>query len=189
MIGIRVAVGMRGMRYPLLGLFLSLAATAATLERLSLDEMTQKSTAIVRAKALSSSTSFVGSTIYTKTRFQVLERWKGPEAATVEVSEPGGTVGPVSQNYSGVPRFVPGQEVVLFLWTGPSGRTQVIGLSQGVFQVERSATGEEQAIREASGETMLAPGTGELVRDETLRVPLKSLETRVKSAIRGGDRR
>ena len=173
------------MRFVVTTLALSLTVAGATLERLSLDEMTQKSTAIVRAKAVSSVTSFVGSTIYTKTQFQVLERWKGPEAATVEVSEPGGTVGTRNQNYSGVPRFVNGQEVVLFLWTGPSGRTQVIGLTQGVFQVERSGSAEEEAVREPSGEAMLAPGTGEMVRDEVLKLPLKSLQTRVKSALRG----
>ena len=56
---------------------ISVAGYGATLERLSLEEMTARSTAIVRARAVSSSASFVGSTIYTQTRFQVLERWKG----------------------------------------------------------------------------------------------------------------
>ena len=164
-------------------LVLGVAAYGATLERLSLEEMTARSTAIVRARAVSNSTAFIGSTIYTRTRFQVLERWKGPEGAQVEVSEPGGTVGGSTQSYSGVPRFTPGQELVLFLWTGPSGRTQVIGLSQGVFQVEKSSAGEVEVSREPSGEAVVAPGTGELVRDEAIRMPLWHLVTRMRSTL------
>ncbi len=166
-------------------LCLCLTATAATLERLSLDDMTARSTAIVRARVVSSSGSLTGSTIYTRTRLQVLERWKGPEGAEVEVTEPGGTAGAVTQSYSGVPRFTAGQEMVLFLWTGPSGRTQVIGLSQGVFQVTSNAvTGEPEVRREASGEIMLAPGTGQQVRDERIVMPLPSLAARVRSTLR-----
>ncbi len=167
------------MRRTLYGLLVCLSAFGATLERLSLDEMTQRSTAIVRARATSNSTAFIGSTIYTRTRFQVLERWKGPEAAEVEVVEPGGTVGQMTQTYTGVPRFSPGQEVVLFLWTGPSGRTQVIGLSQGVFEVERSAAGEITVTRQPSGEIVLAPGSGEPVREEVHIMPLRTLVSRI----------
>ena len=162
---------------------IGLGASAATLEHLSLDEMAQRSTAIVRARAISSSTSLIGSTIYTHTRFQVLERWKGLEGAQVEVVEPGGTVGQLTQTYSGVPRFTPGQELVMFLWTGPSGRTQVIGLSQGVFGVAKSAAGEDEVSREASGDVVLAPVTGEQIRDEALRMPLRTLLSRIRAAM------
>lgn len=167
-------------------LVLSVAAAGATLEKLSVEEMTAKSTAIVRAKAISSTAGYTGSSIYTRTRFQVLERWKGPEASEVVVSEPGGTVDGVTQKYGGVPRFTPGQEVVLFLWTGPSGRTQVIGLSQGVFQVQKSAAGEDEVRREPSGETMLSPGTWEPVRDEGIRMPLRHLVLQVRGFLERG---
>jgi len=165
-----------------------LSAWGATLERLSLDEMTARSTAIVRARAQASSGVLIGSTIYTRTRFQVLERWKGAEAAEVDVFQPGGTTGGVTQSYIGVPRFSAGQEVVLFLWTGPSGRTQVIGLSQGVFQVERNRSEEAQAVREPSSEVMLAPGTGERLVDQSIRMPLGRLGARLR-AVTERDRR
>ena len=156
----------------------------ATLERLSLNDMTNRSTAIVRARAVSSSPVLIGSTIYTKTRFQVLERWKGPEGATVDVTEPGGASGQMSQNFPGVPRFSPGQELLLFLWTGPSGRTQVIGLSQGVFEVTRSAaTGEVEVSRQPSGERMVAPGTGAPVEEEAITMPLPKMVWRIQQAM------
>jgi hypothetical protein len=169
-------------------LSVTLGVFGATLERLSLDEMTEKSTAIVRARPVSSSTTLIGSTIYTKTRFQVLERWKGPQSDTVEVVEPGGMIGGTAQRYSGVPAFTPGREVVLFLWTGPSGRTQVIGLSQGVLQVERSGAGEVEVRREATQEVLLSPATGLPVRDEAIRMPLRQLVSRMRGVLEGGRR-
>lgn len=172
------------MRRSVLAFALCLTASGATLERLSLDEMALRSTAIVRARAISNSTSYVGSTIYTKTRFEVLERYKGPEGSQVEVMEPGGTVGQMRQTYSGVPRFTPGQEMVLFLWTGPSGRTQVIGLSQGVFEVSKaSSSAETEVTRQPSGETMLAPGSGGSVEEQTFQMPLRRLVGRIQTVL------
>ena len=158
-------------------------ASGATLERLSLEEMAAKSSSIVRARALSDGAVLVGSTIYTQTRFQVLERWKGPEGAEVDVSQPGGRVGQISQSYSGVPRFQAGQELVLFLWTGPSGRTQVIGLSQGVFEVERSANGEVEVVRQPVREVLLEPGSGAPMVDEGIRTPLARLVSSIRGAL------
>ena len=159
-------------------------ASGATLERLSLEDMAARSTAIVRGKALSTSAVQIGSTIYTRTLFQVLERWKGPEAAEIEVMEPGGTIAPITQSYSGVPRFTPSAEMVLFLWTGPSGRTQVIGLSQGVFELSRSSSSPEvEVIRRPSGEIVLSPGAGAPVVDEELRLPLRKLVAIIRGAI------
>jgi hypothetical protein len=176
-------------RLLILGLCLGALAAGATLERLTLEEMAARSTAIIRGRALSSSAAFVGSTIYTRTRFQVLERWKGPEASEVEVYAPGGTVGPLTQRYSGVPRFQSGQELVLFLWTGRSGRTQVIGFTQGVFEVSRSSSGEAEVIRAPSGETLISPDTGAPVADEPVVMPLRQLVARIRmAAARSGQR-
>lgn len=164
-------------------------ALGATLEKLSLEDMTARSTAIVRARAGASSGVLIGSSIYTKTHFQVLEHFKGPDAPDVDVFEPGGTVGQLSQIYPGVPRFAHGQELLLFLWTGPSGRTQVIGLSQGIFEVSRNAaTGDEQVSRAPSGELMLAPGTGAPVEDQAISMPLRHMRSRIRGSIERSNR-
>src|SRR5713226_4778804 len=178
---------MRLIRYTLLLSLAACVAPAATLERLSLEEMTARSTAIVRARAVSNSVVQVGSNIYTKTRFEVLERWRGPEGDMVDVMEPGGTLwspaGQITQSFPGVPRFTPGQEMVLFLWTGRSGRTQVIGLTQGAFEVARNAaTGEMEAMRNPSGELMLEPGSGK-PEDHLLSISLRRLERHVRSTL------
>lgn len=157
-------------------------AWPATLEKLTLDDMTARSTVVVRGRAVSSSARFIGSTIYTETRFQVLETWKGTNAAEIVVAEPGGTVGAATQNYSGVPRFTPGEEAVLFLWTGPSGRTQVMGLTQGIFQVNRSGAAA-MVSQEPSSSVVLAPGTGAPVQQQETSMTLSTLASRVRAVV------
>jgi hypothetical protein len=185
-VGLKIALNRTEMSRTALLLVLSLsgcALQAATLEKLTLDEMVARSTAIVRARAVTASALWIGPTIYTRTHFQVLETWKGPNAAAVDVTEPGGSIGSAAQEYSGVPHFTPGQEFVLFLWTGPSGRTQVIGLSQGIFSVERPSGGAATVRRKPSGGLMLAPGAGAPVTDEEVVMPLSSLAAHVHAAL------
>jgi hypothetical protein len=151
----------------------------ATLERLSFDDMVEKSTAIVRGRIGRTSSAFRGGLIYTHYQVEILERWKGPHRAAVEVMVPGGTVGSVHQSYSGAPQLERGQEYVLFLWTGKSGTTQVIGFTQGLFQLSKAAGEDWVAHRPAAAETMLEPGTGRVVRDEPVRMRLQELSSRI----------
>lgn len=169
----------------ILGLTLAgVTAGATTLEKLSLDDMVQKSTAIVRARATGSSSILRGSMIYTVYRLQVAEVLKGsmpPGAAEVHV--PGGTYGRYRQSIAGSPVLEPGVDYVLFLWTSPRGLVQVIGLSQGVFEVKQGASGEPVLVRgridaefvDAAGraavDTGMSVSLGSL-RESIRRVPL-----------------
>jgi len=167
-----------GMR--LLFLLVALAPLhAATLERLSLEELIQKSTEIVRGRMASSRTALRGPVIYTFVQVQVLDRWKGPAADRVEVAIPGGIYGRLQQSFSGAPGLEPGVDYVLFLWTGRNGITQLIGLSQGVFQVRRRADGVLLVERAASGELMLDGRTGLPVQDTPISMPLEELRKQV----------
>ena len=58
-------------------LFVASIAQAVTLQILTLDEMTQKSTSVVYAKVLDSYGALHGSMIYTHYHVQVMENWKG----------------------------------------------------------------------------------------------------------------
>src|SRR5580698_1807744 len=110
------------------------SAGAATLQQLSLDQITQSATAIVRARVTGSSASFTGSTIYTHYKLQVSEVWKGSGAT--EVVLPGGVAGGYRQSFPGVPVLNTGAEYVLFLWrSGSTGITHLVGLTQGLFNV------------------------------------------------------
>lgn len=162
----------------------AICVPAATLERLSLDEMIEKSTAIVRGKIVSSRAAFHGPVIYTHFSVQVVERWKGAETAQVDIVVPGGTAKGLHQTFAGTPRLLPGSEYVLFLWTGKSGLTHVIGLSQGVFSLNSDGKGGMLATRSASSEAMLDRRTGQVVSDEAIRLRVGDLRARVSAAVR-----
>ena len=83
------------MRVVAISVFLAsvtIPAGATTLQRLTLDEMAQKSTAIVRAKVTGSSEIIRGGEIFTTYKFDVLQTLKsGPGVR--EVAVPGGVAG------------------------------------------------------------------------------------------------
>ncbi|MCX6593329.1 MAG: hypothetical protein NTZ56_17580 [Acidobacteria bacterium] len=160
----------------------SLHANATTLQRLSVAEMTDQATAIVRAKVHSCAAAFRGSLIYTTCTLSVIERWKGAPANTVAISIPGGTVGTQRQTFSGTPTLNPGDEQIFFLWTGRSGITQVMGLSQGVLTLEKTANGQVYATRTPTSERML-DHTGRPVADEGVDVLLEDFKSSVLSRI------
>lgn len=182
---------MRLVNFPLrflLVLFPLVPLSAATLERLSLEEMIQKSTEIVRGRILSSRTALRGPVVYTFVQVQVEDRWKGPPAARVEVAVPGGDYGHLQQSFSGAPVLEPGGEYLLFLWTGRSGVTQVIGLSQGVFEVKRAPDGSMIVERPASREVVLEAGTGRRIQDLAVSMPLEEVRSRVRQVLAGSNR-
>lgn len=176
---------LRGLTFGAAVLLIATLLPAATLEQLGLDEMAQKSTAIVRARVASSFTAASGPMIYTHYRVAVSEHWKGPDAAELEVVVPGGAVGHQRQSFSGAPKLNPGREYVLFLWTGRSGLTHIIGLSQGIFDVVTGADGVLQVTRAASGELMLDSG-GRPVQEQALTLHLSDLRLRVNRAVAKG---
>jgi hypothetical protein len=157
----------------------------ATLERLSLTDMIQKSTAIVRATVAGSSVAQSGPVIYTHYQLQVNELYKGPAQSTVDLALPGGIARGFQQIYSGAPQLHPGEEYVFFLWTGKSGLTQVIGLTQGLFAVSDVGAANPALTRSASHETMVDHSTGRQVRDQTLSMTLSGLKSQIAATLGG----
>ena len=155
----------------------------ATLERLSLDDMITKSTAIVRGKVTTSYAAFTGLVVYTHYTIQVSERFKGVGGNSVEVLVPGGVVNGRRQSFAGVPSFHAGDEFVFFLWTSKAGLTQVIGLTQGLFSVAADGTADPALTRAATGELMLESRTGRPVKDQTLNMHLGELRAHISSTL------
>ena len=153
------------------------SATAATLQQLSMDQMAQSATAIVRARVTGSSASFTGSTIYTHYKLQISETWKGSPGA--EVMLPGGVASGLRQSFPGVPTLQTGAEYVLYLWkSSKTGITHIVGLSQGIFNVTQQADGSFEVSRPRIGETML-DATGRPARDQAVRMQISDMKTRV----------
>ena len=163
--------------------YCAVALPAATLERLSLDDLINKSTTVVRGKVLNSFTATNGPVIYTHYRIQTSETLKGQPRGVVEIQLPGGVANNLRQSFAGVPQFKAGDEYVFFLWTGKTGATQVLGLTQGLFAVASGGAADPVTTRSASHEVMLERGTGKQVKDQTLTMHLSDLRSRIQSTL------
>ncbi len=156
---------------------------ATTLERLPLEQMIQKSTAIVRARVAGSTAVLRGADVYTVYRIEIQESLKPAlKPIPVEVAVPGGVAGGVRQMVAGAPSLRIRSEYVMFLWTGRSGITQLIGLSQGLFDVTRNGGGDPVASRGAAGELML-DSAGRAVQDQPISMKVSDLKAQVSRAL------
>lgn len=160
----------------------AISASAATLEKLSVDEMSRKATSIVRGRVTSCATETQGSLILTRCRLQVSEYWKGTLADPSFVL-PGGQYQGLVQTFTGTPTMVEGQEYVLFLWTGKSGKAQVIGLSQGSFSLAADGKGGEARVRRAASTEVMLDKNGLPVADTPMDLSVSELKTRVTRAL------
>lgn len=160
-----------------------LPLTSATLEKLSIDQMIEQSSAIARVKVINSHAERRGAVIYTFSEVKVLEQWKGDEQTTIEVAVPGGAVAGYRQDFSGAPSLKKDTEYVLFLWTSKSGINHVIGLSQGVFTLSVDEKGQVIVHRGATVEVMLDPENGEPVQDKALTFGIGDLRDHVERTL------
>jgi hypothetical protein len=172
------------MRFVAISVFLACAGIpvqATILQQLTLDDMVRKSTSIVRARVTGSTEVVRSGDVFTLYKLETLETLKSGVMVR-EVAVPGGVAGGMRQVVAGAPTLRAGREYVLFLWTGRSGLTQLMGMSQGLFSVERTTIIDPRASRAASGEQML-DAAGRAVRDETLSMPLTELKAKVSKAL------
>ena len=166
----------------LLGVWTALLP-AATLERLTLDEMIAKSTGIVRGTVTGVRTSFTGRDIYTHYQISVAERFKGDAQKSVEITVHGGNYGAYHQTSPGSPVLNPGDQYVFFLWTNRAGVTWITGMTQGLFQLNGSEPADPVATRAASRELMLDPGTARPVKDSAVSLKLSELRARIAARV------
>lgn len=165
---------------------LTLPLAASTLQRLSLTDMIQKSTLIVRGTIQpGTSATLRGPLIYTHYHASVTTAFKGTPGPVVDIAVPGGALNGLQQPVAGAPKLTPGQDCVLFLWTSRSGLTQVIGLSQGLFNVTTNAQGQLVVSRNATTSPML-DSSGNSVTDTNFQIPLAQLKTKIQTVLAAG---
>ncbi len=171
-------------------ILLATSVFPATLEKLALDEMIVKSTEIVRGRVASVTSFRRGSLILTQVRLAVTERWKGADAPSVDIFLHGGTFQGLRQTFSGTPELREGAEYICFLWAGESGNRQIVGLSQGVLDIQPATAASKSgsapqslaAIRPAIA-GMLDPITRAETADAGFKFPLDDLRLRVKRVL------
>ena len=158
--------------------WMAVSGSATTLELLGFDGLIDKSTHVVRGRIGNCEGTYRGSMIYTQCTVVVLETLKGTPATHVKVSVPGGNVGRIRQSIAGAPKFRLGSEYVLFLWTSPSGFTQIMGLSQGKFEVQ-GAGATQTAIRAAVADVTMLDGMGQPAQDAGVKMTVAHLREMV----------
>jgi hypothetical protein len=169
----------------LLAMVAAIVACGATLQQLSMDQMSQLATSVVRARVVGSSADFAATagspTIYTHYKLAVSEVWKGAATGAItEVELPGGDVNGVKQSFPGVPKLKVGGEYILYLWKSPStGIVHTLGLTQGIFEIATGSDGSVVASRKRSGEVML-DASGHRTSDQAVSIKLADLKSRVR---------
>jgi len=147
--------------------------------------MIQKSTAIVHGTVQPSYSAFRGAMIYSHYQVQVTNTYKGAPARTWDVAVPGGAVNGVQQYFAGAPALTAGQDYLLFLWTSKTGLTQVIGLSQGLFNVSSNSAGQLMVSRGATTEPMLN-ASGQVTTDAGMQMTLSQMTSYIQAVLAGG---
>ena len=165
----------------------ALTASATTLERMSVAKMGQAAQLVVRAQCVANSTAWDGGEIWTFTSFTVEDSWKGaPNGAAHQLTVRllGGSVGNLSSTVSGVPRFRPGEEVILFLQTTARGDYSIVSWVQGTFRIHRDArSGAEIVVQDTAAFDTYDPLTRQFDAEGIRNLPVAALRTRVQSAL------
>ena len=170
-------------------LLMPIAAGATTLLRMSVETLSQAAGVIVRAQCLENSAGWDAGEIWTFTSFEVKEVWSGSAPARITVRLLGGRVGDFTSSVSGVPRFRPGENVVLFLEATPRGDFSVVSWQQGTFRIRRDVrSGEENVTQDTASFATFDPATRRFVAAGIRTLPLDTFRARVDAARRARTR-
>lgn len=169
-------------------------AGATTLLQLSMNDMIQQSTTIVRATVTGASGAFRGRDIYTYYQLQILETVKPASSQTstqIQIAVPGGVAGGIRQPVAGAPSLTVGAQYILFLWTSKSGLTQVIGLSQGLFSVIPStvpnATADDSTVVRPAATAVMLDVNGNVAANQAVKLLWSQLRTQIQQQLGAGN--
>lgn len=125
-----------------------------------------------------------GRRLFTRATFANHEALKGEDDARAELVLPGGARDGKVLVIHGMPRFAPGDEVVLFATAAHprSGVRVPVGLGQGVYRVYRFPDGRQLARRDTRG-LQLARRGGERVAGGVDAMSLPDLTGRIRAEV------
>ena len=162
---------------------LASSAGATTLARMNLRQLTAAATAIVRARCLGSFSAWENGEIWTRTRFQTLESFKGTLPAEFTVRLVGGQVGAIESIVSEVPRFSPGEEVVLFLDPTKGGDYAVTAWVEGTFRVRHDRAGRAFITEDSAGQLVYDRATRKFRVEEIRSMRLNEFRKRMRGLV------
>jgi hypothetical protein len=161
-------------------------AKGTTFARLSISQMSQAAGAIVRAQCVANTVVEVSGEIWTLTTIDVRETWRGAVPARITVRLLGGTTRNLTSHVAGIPRFRPGEQVILFLAGTKHGDFSVVSWQQGTFRIQRDrGTGEEIASQDTGAYLTFDPASRRFVANDAVRMPVALFHAQVTSANEG----
>jgi hypothetical protein len=135
-------------------------ARATTLKRMSVTDLSHAAHVVIRARCVTNSTRWDAGEIWTFTTFDVDETWKGFAPAQITVRLLGGSAGNFTSTVSGVPRFSPGEELILFVERTPAQDFSIVSWMQGTFRIaHNSTTGEEIVAQDTAAFPVFDPAS------------------------------
>jgi len=140
-------------------------ASATTVQKLSLKDLSKNSAAIARAQVEDVVARYdVNKEIYTYITLRVLEPVKGSSKdQLITIRQLGGVVDHIASIVPGTPTFKKGEEVVVFLSRNDAaGYPWVMGLQQGKFSVSQDANGTKK-VRNELGDLRLMDPNGSAI--------------------------
>jgi hypothetical protein len=125
------------MKRSLISLLLCIAAQAATVPSVGLEELIDQSEAIVHGRVVRSWSAWdtAHKYIWTHHEIAVIDPLRGAGASFVVASEPGGELDGVGMKFSGALEYAVGEEAIVFLYKTPIGYLRATGYGQGKYTV------------------------------------------------------
>jgi hypothetical protein len=182
---------MRTPLFAVIGAILMVASVSATtLVRMSLEQLAQASTEIIRGHVVSQQTLWnpEHTRIYTYTTLALDQTYKGNPPSLLVVQQPGGKIGNVHVFVAGTVQFHAQAGYVLFLERSPadSSKFLLVGMMQGAYRIYRDAQTQEEKLILPLGSLMrgAAPfGAGPVIAGPA--VPAPQFRREVSAALSG----
>jgi len=134
----------------LMAILFAASASATTLVRMSLDQLAEASTEIIRGHVVSQQTLWnpQHTRIYTYTTLALDQTYKGNPPSFPVVQQPGGTIGKVRVFVAGTVQFHAQASYMLFLERSGADASKflLVGMMQGAYRIYRDETQEERLI-------------------------------------------
>ncbi|HLW99573.1 MAG TPA: hypothetical protein VKR82_13075 [Candidatus Acidoferrales bacterium] len=162
---------------------LSGAAIGTTLVRMDLIALAHSAEVIVRARCINSEARWESGSIWTFDDLAVVEIFKGSPLQRLRIRLAGGRVGHLETKVDGVPHFVPGEELVLFVEHNSASDYSITGWEQGTFRVHRDTTGEAQLTQDSSHLAVFDARTRQFATAGIRNISLSEFRERLSAAL------
>jgi hypothetical protein len=165
-------------------LLFSLSIRATTLAKLSLDQIAAGSDAAARVRCTAAESRWENGSMWTLATVDVLESMKGNLPASITIRVPGGRVGHLTATVDATPKFMPGNEAVVFLQRSRAGDFTVAGWAEGTFRISRDPRTGAEIVTQDSSAFAVFDATSRTFRTEGIRrMPIDEFRARMALAL------